>query len=447
MYNVSFNIPDNVNVILDTLHDNGYEAYIVGGCVRDSLLGLQPKDWDICTSALPPQILEVFNDKRIIETCLKHGTVTIVLDDEQYEITTYRTDGNYSDNRHPDSVTFVSNLKEDLARRDFTINAMAYNKQDGLIDYFNGYKDLKNGIISCVGDANERFNEDALRIMRALRFSSRYEIPIAESTQEAIHKNKDLLKNIAIERINSELCKLLLGYGGSYILANYKDVITTIIPELKPCIGFNQNNRYHEYDVYDHIRHAVYNYGGSDLVVIISLLLHDIGKPHCYTEDCNGGHFYGHGVVSHDIAEKVLDNLRFDNKTKHDVLELVLYHDSTIEPTPKTVRRWLNKIGEKQFLRLLDIREADMLAHSKDTQKSRLERNDKLRKILAEIIQSNQCFTIKDLAINGKDIIAMGVPEGKRIGEILNTVLNEVINETIVNERKFLLDYVYYNLV
>jgi len=240
---------------------------------------------------------------------------------------------------------------------------------------------------------------------------------------------------------------LLLGYGGSYILANYKDVITTIIPELKPCIGFNQNNRYHEYDVYDHIRHAVYNYGGSDLVVIISLLLHDIGKPHCYTEDCNGGHFYGHGVVSHDIAEKVLDNLRFDNKTKHDVLELVLYHDSTIEPTPKTVRRWLNKIGEKQFLRLLDIREADMLAHSKDTQKSRLERNDKLRKILAEIIQSNQCFTIKDLAINGKDIIAMGVPEGKRIGEILNTVLNEVINETIVNERKFLLDYVYYNLV
>jgi len=170
MYNVSFNIPDNVNVILDTLHDNGYEAYIVGGCVRDSLLGLQPKDWDICTSALPPQILEVFNDKRIIETGLKHGTVTIVLDDEQYEITTYRTDGNYSDNRHPDSVTFVSNLKEDLARRDFTINAMAYNKQDGLIDYFNGYKDLKNGIISCVGDANERFNEDALRIMRALRF-------------------------------------------------------------------------------------------------------------------------------------------------------------------------------------------------------------------------------------------------------------------------------------
>jgi len=431
-------IPTNVEIILDTLHANGYEAYIVGGCVRDSILGLHPKDWDICTSALPSQTLEVFKDKRIIETGLKHGTVTVILDSVQYEVTTFRTDGEYSDNRHPDSVQFVSNLNEDLARRDFTINALAYCKESGLIDIYNGYNDLRENIVSCVRNPDERFNEDALRIMRALRFASVYGFRISDSTKESIHKNKDLLKNIAFERINVELCKLLNGKGVLNILLNYNDVIATIIPELKPCIGFNQNNKYHMYNVYDHIAYAVWNYKGNDTVIKMALLLHDIGKPHCYSEDYNGGHFYNHGTFSHDIAEEVLTKLKFDNKTKHDVLELVLYHDATIEPTKKVVRRWLSKIGEKQFRRLLEIRIADILAHFNLTQEYRIDKVVIIGSILDEVIESENCFTIKDLKINGNDIIEMGLPEGKEVGEILKVLLENIINGEIPNEREYL---------
>lgn len=434
-------VPKGARAIVMALRYDHHEAYVVGGCVRDSLLGIEPKDWDICTSAVPSQILYSFRDKRVIETGIKHGTVTIVMDDGQYEVTTFRVDGDYSDNRHPDSVKFVESIYEDLSRRDFTINAMAYNSA-GLIDPFHGREDLERGVISCVGDPDARFEEDALRILRAMRFASVYGFTIDEKTSRSIHKNKDRLLNIAAERIKTELCKMLCGKGILNILLEYSDVMATIIPELKPCIGFDQNNKFHEYTVYDHIAHAVANYNGTDIAVKVALLLHDIGKPCCYTEDYNGGHFYGHGTFSHDLAETALSRLRFDNKTKHDVLELVLHHDAIIEPTPKTVRRWLNKVGEEQFMRLLDIRMADILAHRKDTQESRVEKCISIGVLASEIIEQNQCFKMKDLAINGHDIMTLrGVKEGKEVGCILNEVLDAVISGELKNDRAELIEY------
>lgn len=435
-------LPHGASKIIDVLSNCGFESYVVGGCVRDSLLGLTPKDWDICTAATPQEVKSCFYGYRIIETGLKHGTITIVMDDGQYEITTFRIDGVYSDNRRPDTVSFVKNIRDDLSRRDFTINAMAYNHTTGVVDLFGGQKDLASGVISCVGNAEDRFNEDALRIMRAIRFASVYNFKIDNETSNAIHKNARLLENIAIERINAELCKFLCGKGVLNLLLECSDVVTTIIPELKPCVGFEQNNRYHQYTVYDHISHAVSNYNGTDISVKIALLLHDIGKPVCYTEDENGGHFYGHGVPSSDIAKSVVERLRFDNHTQRDVTELVLFHDAIIEPTTKTVRRWLNKVGEVQLLRLLDIRMADILAHAEGTQQSRIDRCNDVRKIATEIITQAQCFSLKDLAINGRDLIMVGIPEGKEVGAILRKVLSLVIDGELPNERDEIMKYV-----
>ena len=440
------NMPNGAALILAMLKRYGFEAFCVGGCIRDSLLGLNPKDWDICTSALPEQVEGIFKDNRIIETGLKHGTVTIVMDDGQYEVTTFRTDGAYSDCRRPDNVTFVRNVEDDLARRDLTINALAYDGHGRLIDLYGGMYHLEQGIISCVGNADDRFNEDALRIMRALRFASVYGFKIADETAVAIHKNAKLLNNIAVERINVELCKLLCGKGALQILLDYNDVITTVIPEFEACVGFDQNNRYHQYTVYDHIAHAVNNYKGTDLTVKLALFFHDIGKPTCYTEDENGGHFHGHGIPSRDITEQILQRLRFDNKTQKDVTELVLYHDSVIEPTPKTVKRWLNKDGEEQLSRLLDIRMADILAHTEGTQESRIERCVAVRELMDLIIAEEQCFSIKDLLIRGTDIIELGVPQSTLVGEILNHLLDKVISGELDNEKEALINEVKYYL-
>lgn len=438
-------IPRGAKAIVQGLRYEHHDAYVVGGCVRDSLLGVEPKDWDICTSATPEEMKEYFNriSVKTIDTGLKHGTITVDMEQcGKFEVTTFRIDGNYSDNRHPDSVQFVDSIVQDLSRRDFTINAMAFNP-GGLVDPFHGRDDLENGIIRCVGNPDDRFKEDALRILRAMRFSSTYGFTIDEATSQSIHKNKELLLNIAAERIQAELCRMLCGKGILNVLLEYSNVIATIIPEMEPCIGFDQNNRFHEYTVYDHIAHAVANYTGIDTVVNVSLLLHDIGKPCCYTVDEKGGHFYGHGVSSHDITEKVLTKLRFDNKTKSDILELVLYHDAVIEPTPKTVRRWLNKIGERQFSRLLDIRMADILAHKKGTQESRIERCNALRTLANEIIEQEQCFKIKDLMIDGYDVMEiLGVPEGKEVGLVLSEILKLVIDEELENDRTALIGYI-----
>ena len=434
-------IPNGAQNIIDTLEASGYEAYVVGGCVRDSLLGIVPHDWDICTSAVPSEIESCFEDRRIVETGLQHGTVTIIEDGVSYEVTTFRIDGKYSDSRHPDKVTYTKDIDSDLSRRDFTFNAMAYNERVGLIDPFGGAFDLIRGEISCVGNANDRFKEDALRIMRALRFASTYGFTISERTNEAIHINKKLLNNIAAERIREELCKIVMGKGVLGVLLNYSDIIATIIPEIEPCIGFQQNNPYHQYTVYDHIAHAVSNYSGDDQSVKLALLLHDIGKPLCYTEDEKGGHFYGHGVYCHDVAEKVMERLRFDNRTSDEVLTLVLYHDAIIEPTTKAIKRWLNKIGPQRFCQLMDVRMADILAHTKGTQASRVDKCNMVKAVLEQVIEEEQCFSISDLAINGHNIMDLGVQEGKRVGEILKKLLDAVIAEDIENEHTALVEY------
>lgn len=443
MYKIT--TPYAANAIIQILAQSGHAAYVVGGCVRDSLLGLEPKDWDICTSATPEEMKTCFGSYgiRAIDTGLQHGTVTVDMGQYgKFEVTTFRIDGAYSDNRHPDSVKFTDNIYQDLSRRDFTINAMAFGST-GLDDPFYGRRDLFNGVIRCVGNPDDRFNEDALRILRAMRFSSVYGFSIDQTTAQAIHKNKELLSSITAERIQSELCKLLCGKGVLNVLLEYSDVIETIIPEFAPCIGFDQNNRFHEYTVYDHIAHAVANYTGTDIVVKVTLLLHDIGKPGCYTEDQTGGHFHGHGIKSREIAEQVLTKLRFDNKSKHDILELVLYHDSTIEPTQKTVRRWLNKLSEKQFKRLLDVRMADILAHAQGTQESRIERCTSLRKIAKEIIAQDQCFKLKDLAVNGHDVMeSLNLNSGKEVGDILNEILNLVIDGELNNTRDCIIHHI-----
>ena len=432
-------IPPGAAEIIAVLKSNSFDAYIVGGCVRDSLLGRTPKDWDICTSAKPYEIIQCFQNRRIIETGLKHGTVAVVIDDNQFEVTTFRVDGKYSDNRHPDSVQYVSSLETDLARRDFTINAMAYNDDAGLIDPFGGASDIKKQTISCVRNPDDRFREDALRIMRALRFASVYGFSIDEDTARSIHQNRSLLHNIAAERITEELSKLICGEGVLNVLLTFSDVMATIIPELEPCIGFNQNNKYHCYTIYDHIAAAVANSTGDDLVVRMALLLHDIGKPCCYTEDENGGHFHGHGIYSHIFAEQALSRLRFSNKDAENILELVKYHDSIIEPTNKVVRRWLNKIGSEQFYRLINVRMSDMLAHSIDTQKERIEKCRRVLEILSD--ESKNCFTIKDMKISGRDVMSFGIPQGKKIGELLSLALSAIMNGDVPNEHEKLMEY------
>lgn len=439
-HNDPISIPPGADAIISTLRAVGFEAYIVGGCVRDCLMGREPKDWDICTDALPEQVKAALGGThKIYDTGIKHGTVTVVAENIGYEVTTYRIDKDYSDGRHPDTVEFTHRLRDDVQRRDFTMNAIAYDSREGYVDHFGGRQDIENKLIRCVDDSNKRFEEDALRILRALRFSAVLGFDIEEHTSKAIHNNCWRLSKISAERIQSELVKLLAGQNALNVLLEYSDVISFVVPQLRPCVGFEQKNRYHQYTVYDHTAHAVANYTGNDPVVNVALLLHDIGKPLCYTEDENGGHFHGHGVYSHELAAHALEALRFDNATRDAVLELVLYHDNVIEPTPKTVRRWLNKIGVEQFERLLDIRRADILAHRQGTQQSRLDRVGQLQELLKQSLEEEQCFTMKDLAVKGRDVMALGVSEGPEVGALLKRLLGAVIDGELPNSRKELL--------
>ena len=424
-------IPYGATRIITRLQQYGYEAYVVGGCVRDSLLGKKPKDWDICTSATPKVVKKILSEFKIFDTGIKHGTVTVVVDGA-YEVTTFRKDGKYTDHRRPDEVSFDATLEDDLARRDFTINAMACN-YERFIDLAGGEKDLKAGTLCCVGDPDARFQEDALRILRALRFASTYCLTIEEKTEEALRRNAGLLRHIARERIRDELCKLLMGEDVLRVLEGYKDIITQIIPDLKPCVGFSQNNPYHCYDVYDHIVHTVAAYKGEDLTIKVALLLHDIGKPECYSEDERGGHFYSHGEASARLAQPILKRLRFDNEMLKNVTELIFYHNNEIKPTPRVVRRWLNLIGEEQFRRLLDLREADIAGHAPQAQGHNLEELNEVRTVLDKVIADRDCFTLKDLHINGREIMDLGLTEGKEVGEVLRCLLEEVMEGNIRN--------------
>ena len=442
--NIKIQIPEEANELIHALQRNGYEAYVVGGCVRDSILNRPVHDWDICTSATPEEMLEVFKDRRIIPTGLKHGTITVINGEGQYEITTFRTDGEYSDNRRPDSVTFVKDLYEDLQRRDFTINAMAYNDEVGLVDPFGGMEDIDNGLIRCVGNPIDRFNEDGLRIMRAIRFSAQLDFHIEDSTHIVMSLLTRNLNNISAERISEELKKIMTSTHPSAIL-EYEGIIERIIPEFKKCVGFYQNNPYHVFTVDDHIWIALSNSEVNNLYVNLALLFHDIGKPECYTEDENGvGHFYGHPEESAKIADRVMRRLKFDNYTRESVVELVKYHDAEIASTPRNIKKWLNRLGEEQFRRLLWVKEADIKAQKREYRDERLEKLRKIVEILEEVtFDDTTCFSLKDLAINGEDVMRIaGIEQGKEVGEWLDKALEKVIDGEMKNDREELLTWI-----
>lgn len=432
-------IPSYAMLALDTLEKNGYSAHIVGGCVRDSLLGFKPYDYDITTNAAPEQICSVFSDYHTIKTGAKHGTVTVVIGNSSVEITTYRIDGKYTDNRRPDSVTFTDRLEQDLARRDFTINAMAYSPRRGITDCFGGRGDLEAKIIRCVGDADVRFNEDALRILRALRFASVLDFEIEDKTKKSIIKNKQLLNNIASERIQTEFFKLICGKNAAKIIDEYKDVIAVFVPQIVPMFGLEQHTKYHIYDVW---RHSVYTlkYTAPDLVLRLAALFHDIGKPDCFTIDENGcGHFYSHALYSVSHTRNILNSLKCDNATKHRVLTLIEYHDACICETKKSVKKWLGRLGSEQFFALLSLQTADSRAHAPPFCNERPVQIERIRTVAAQVIHENECFSLKDLAVNGRDMIALGL-EGKQIGHALSALLEMVINGEVQNEAKTLIE-------
>ncbi|MCL2670608.1 MAG: HD domain-containing protein [Clostridiales bacterium] len=437
---MTIKLPDAVQYILHTLQAAGYDAYVVGGCVRDGALGKAPKDWDICTPAPPNKTMQCFDGQHIIETGLQHGTVTLMLHHAPYEITTYRVDGSYSDHRRPDNVEFVSSLKTDLSRRDFTINAMAYHPDTGIVDYFGGMKDISAGIIRCVGDANRRFREDALRIMRAMRFASALSFAIDEKTATAMHDNRALLQNIAVERIANELNRMLLGDGAGDIMRNHLSVLAEILPELVPTIGLSHNNPYHSHDVLNHILCSV-EHAPKEPVIRLTMLFHDLGKPYCYTEEDGIGHFYGHPKVSAELAEAILARLKYDNETKRAVTELVLYHDAPMLPDRKHIKRWLCRIGEERFRQLIEVKRADALAQSVLGRREKLDTLDAIAKLADEIVAQQECFSLKDLAVNGNDLLSLGFTAGAALGEMLNRLMDMVIDEQVKNDKAALLTF------
>lgn len=436
---MNIKLPAEVKYIIDTLEANGCEAYIVGGCVRDCLLYKEPLDWDICTPSAPKRTGQIFARHHIIETGLKHGTITLVLNQKPFEITTYRTDGMYSDNRHPDTVEFVTDLREDLSRRDFTINALAYSPERGIIDYFAGLADLHNRIIRCVGNPDKRFTEDALRIMRALRFASVLDFTIEEDTSASIIRNRALLRNISVERIAGELNKLILGVKAGAILFDYASVLAEIIPEINNITGYAQNNPHHYLDVWQHTIKALTN-APRDTTLRLALLFHDMGKPACYTQTDGRGHFYGHAQISSAIAEDTLLRLKYDNDTIDTVTQLVAYQDVDIKPVCRQVKRWLNRLGEHRLRQLAEVKRADALAQAKQYRRERLAALDGLVSLIDEIIEQQQCFSLQDLAVNGRDLLAIGIEEGTGLGMVLNRLLALVIDEQIENTKTALLE-------
>lgn len=427
-------LPEYAQIVLERLERYGYEAYVVGGCVRDSLMGRTPKDWDVCTNALPEEVLRVFRKFNVIKTGLKHGTVTVMVNREPVEVTTFRIDGAYSDNRHPDQVSFVSRVEEDLSRRDFTINAMAYNPARGLVDAFGGQEDLRAGIIRCVGEPDLRFNEDGLRIMRALRFASRFGFGLARETADSVRRNRHLLENVSVERIFKELKGILVGEGVEDMLLGFPDVMTTIIPELAPCIGFEQRTPYHCYDVWTHTVKAVAA-APADELLRLTLLLHDVDKPTCHTRDEEGrDHFYGHPERGAATARRVLTRLKSDNATLETVVKLVEVHDNDFPTRPAGMRRTIGKLGEENTRRLLLVQRADTEAHSEYGIGKKAPKLRAANLLFEEVMEEEPAFTVKDLRLNGRDLMAMGMQPGPAMKTVLESLLTEVQEETLPNE-------------
>lgn len=434
-------IPKDVEFILDKLNYIGYKAYVVGGCVRDSILNRKPKDWDICTNALPEVVVGLFD--KTIPTGLQHGTVTVMINNEGYEITTFRIDGEYEDGRHPGAVEFTDDLILDLSRRDLTINAMAYNNKEGLVDPFGGVGDINNKMVRTVGHAYDRFNEDALRMLRAIRFSAQLGFVIDNEIIQTIKHLNNKLSMVSIERIRTEFEKILMSD-----VSRINDLIELgamkyIIPELELCIGIEQDNPYHCFDVYKHILYAT-DYIDSVLYLKLTMLLHDICKPQCEIIDENRiGHFYNHAELSFEKSIEILKRLKYDNDTIKKVSTLIKYHDREIAATKKSIRKLLNLIGENMFRDLLKVKYADIMAQNPDKFQDRMDKLVIIKNKLNEIIEQNECVSFKDLKINGKDLIELGIAPGKEIGRLLNICLDKVLGNPELNNRKELLKWIY----
>lgn len=436
-------MPEAANYIIQTLMAHGYEAYIVGGCVRDSVLGRMPQDWDITTSATPEQTKALF--RRTIDTGIEHGTVTIMMDHVGYEVTTYRVDGKYEDHRRPKEVTFTASLLEDLKRRDFTINAMAYNEQEGLVDIFGGAEDLRRGIIRCVGVPQERFDEDALRILRAVRFAAQLDFEIEAKTRQAIREKAEFLRDISAERIQVELTKLITSDHPERIIDAYELGITAIVlPEFDTMMETPQHTVYHKYDVGRHTVAVMQNIDATP-VLRWAALLHDSAKPECRTTDEQGvDHFYGHPKAGKVIARRVLRRMKLDNDTIQRVERLVEWHDFGLDGTvtKKTLRRALNQMGPDLFDDYAKLRRADMLGQSDYMQEKKQQDYRHLLEMYREIREAQECLLIRDLKLDGKDLIAMGVQPGPDMGKILNDLLQQVLEEPQLNTKEKLKELV-----
>ena len=418
-------LPRKVVLIIKNLQRHGYDAYAVGGCVRDSILNRKPEDWDITTSAKPEQVKRIF--RRTVDTGIEHGTVTVLIGKDGFEVTTYRVDGLYEDGRHPKEVTFTSRLEEDLKRRDFTINAMAYNDDERLVDAFGGMRDLNYHLIRCVGDPKERFSEDALRILRAVRFSAQLAFPIEPETAEAIKSLAPNLEKISAERIQ-DACEL--------------GITKVVLPEWDDMVGVKQNTPHHKYDVAAHTVHALQNVK-NDKVLRLTMLFHDMGKPVMKTTDENGrDHFKGHAIASEQIAKTVMKRLKFDNDTIRKVTKLVAYHDYRMEPTGANVRRAMHEIGVELFPYYLAVRLADTKAQSSYERRGKLENIIQIRELYRNALRNKECVTLKDLAVTGTNLINLGIAPGKELGTLLNELLDMVIEDPAWNQKGKLCDYV-----
>ena len=433
-------LPQAVQYCMTALEAAGFRVFAVGGCVRDSLLGLTPADFDLCTSAKPEEISRVFAGHQLLHHGEKHGTIGVVLDGQVFEITTFRTEGGYEDARHPNWVDFVENVEEDLARRDFTVNAMAYNPATGYVDPFGGQQDLQRKILRTVGDPEARFREDALRILRGARFSARFGLTPDPATLCAMERLSPLMENLARERVFDELCKLLLSATAADLL-HFVPLLTQVIPELTPSVGFQQHSPHHRYDVFTHTAHVV-EAVPAELSLRWAALLHDVGKPASFTQDPDGrGHFKGHAKVSQEIADAVLLRLKAPSALRQQVTELIGLHMTKLEPDKKLLRRRLGKLGRERLEQLLQLQEADM--GSKGTGKSEeMEQFGILRSMIAEILSEDACLSIKDLAITGRDLQQIGLAPGPDMGRCLSWLLGQVQDEVLPNDRNTLLDTV-----
>ena len=430
-------LPACVSGVILRLEQCGHSAYAVGGCVRDMLMGRTPHDYDICTDALPDGVKAAFPDMTTVDTGIKHGTVTVIADGSPVEITTFRVESGYSDGRHPDSVSFTSSLTGDLARRDFTVNAMAYSDRTGIIDIFGGTDDIKTRLIRCVGDPEERFSEDHLRILRALRFSSVLCFGIDRKTSAAVRALKDSLVSVSPERIAAELDKAIMGKDFGRVLLEYPEVFSVFLPELSPCIGYNQNNPHHIYDLLTHTAKAV-DACPEDRIVRLAALFHDIGKPSTMVTDADGvSHYIGHAKVSTEMADNILHRLRYSTADIRAVTELIRYHDGVIDETEKAVKKRLSQLGEMQFRRLIALKRADNAAQAENPD-FRKDHAEKLLSIAQGIIDRSECLSLKTLAVNGSDLIALGL-SGREIGQALKLMLEAVIDGRAENEKSALL--------